>query len=146
MKTVFTQLLYKQFYQEQLLNQMFLEDENPELFDTVVDNMEVILDYIGYPKDQELDLDLELNFDYELDEDYPEPICRDMFYQYFTEIPYKDLEDEDMLKNTITNYLYWMCIQTKKVCKEENLEVNKNLKKLLKEFKKDHVDNLHMYC
>lgn len=142
MKTVFTQLLYKQFYQEQLLNQMFLEDENQELFDTVVDNLEVVLDYIGYPKDIEEDDDEEKIFGVE----YSDTICRDMFYQYFTEIPYKDLDDDKMLKTTITNYLYWMCVQTKIVCKKEKLEVNKNLKKLLKEFKKDHVDNLYMYC
>lgn len=140
MKTVFTQLLYKQFYQEQLLNQMYLEDDNTELFDTVVDNMEVVLDYIGYPRDIEED-DEERIYGVE----YPETICRDMFYQHFTEIPYKDLDDEKLLKTTITNYLYWMCVQTKKVCKGDGLKVNKNLKKLLKEFKKDNFNNVSMY-
>jgi len=126
MKAAFIQLLYKQLYQEQLLNKMFLEDENSELYDTVVDNLQVLLDMIGYPT--ETDQCIDTNGDI---------ISRDWYYQRFTEIQFKDIEDEAEIKQSISDYLYWVCKQTKKICRKEDLGVNKYLKNLLKEYKSE---------
>ena len=55
MKTHLVNLLYLQLRQEYQLNKMYEKSGNDNIYKTVVDNFEVVLDIIGFPKDEEYD-------------------------------------------------------------------------------------------
>lgn len=117
MKTHLVNLLYLQLRQEYQLNKIHDKSGNGKIYKTVVDNFGVVLDIIGYPKDEEY-----------------ESISRDYLYQFFTEIEVVNIKDENSSKLSVHHYLYWVCKEAKKICIEYNLQINSYLSSLLIEF------------
>ncbi|WP_146228872.1 hypothetical protein [Mesonia sp. K7] len=114
MKEHFVNLLYQQLRQEYLLSRVYIdfrfEEDEDKVEEIYVDNLGVILDMIGYPKDDETEL------------------SRDWFYQEFTETPVVNLEN-------LNKYLHWVCEETAKCCKENNLAINDFLNSLIREYR-----------
>ena len=117
MKTHLVNLLYMQLRQEYQLNKMYEKSGNDNIYKTVVDNFEVVLDIIGFPKDEEYD-----------------NISRDYLHQFFTEIEIEDIKKVKSSQLSIHQFLYWVCKEAKKICSENNLQINSYLTSLLIEF------------
>lgn len=117
MKTHLVNLLYLQLRQEYQLNKMYEKSGNDNIYKTVVDNFEVVLDIIGFPKDEEYD-----------------NISRDYLQQFFTEIEIENIKKVKSSQLSIHHFLFWICKETKKICSENNLQINSYLSSLLMEF------------
>ncbi|MCB6098454.1 hypothetical protein [Flavobacterium psychrophilum] len=117
MKTHLVNLLYLQLRQEYQLNKMYEKSGNDTIYKTVVDNFEVVLDIIGFPKDEEYD-----------------NISRDYLHQFFTEIEIENIKKVKSSQLSIHHFLFWICKETKKICLENNLQINSYLSSLLIEF------------
>lgn len=117
MKTHLVNLLYMQLRQEYQLNKMYEKSGNDNIYKTVVDNFEVVLDIIGFPKDEEYD-----------------NISRDYLYQFFTEIQIENIKKVKSSQLSIHHFLNWVCKEAKKICSENNLQINSYLTSLLIEF------------
>lgn len=140
MKKHFVNLLYKQFCQEQQLSKIFEVEGDPQIFDAVVDNLEIILNIIGHPIDNSHILKTEDEYGTHTINlaQFPEqepPKRRKRLYEHNINNNFLDPTKEFAIKRSLVKYLHWICKETKKLCKKEGYEVNKNLKKLLKEFK-----------
>ncbi len=99
------------------MNKIHDKSGNGKIYKTVVDNFEVVLDIIGYPKDEEF-----------------KEICRDYLYQFFSEIEVVNIKDENSSKLSVHHFLFWVCKEVKKICIENNLQINTYLSSLLIEF------------
>lgn len=106
-----------QLRQEHQLNKLYEKSGNDNIYKTVVDNFEVVLDIIGFPKDEEY-----------------ENISRDYLHQFFTEIEIENIKNVKSSQLSIHHFLFWICKETKKICLKNNLQINSYLSFLLIEF------------
>lgn len=110
MKEHLLNLIFLQYKQERQLD-ILSEEEDSDVYDAYVDILGVVLDIIGYPKD---------NTD-EIGKIPDEEIVnRDWFYQKLTDIALST-EDEDIAKVKIEDFYNWVSGETLELLKKTKL-------------------------
>lgn len=114
-------LLYIQFYQDLQLSELLLNDEI-DVNETAIDNLTVVLDIIGYPKD---------NTDERGKLSEQDIYNRDFFYQSFTELEYPNINSELLVKEKIREFVDWVCGETLELYKQNKLTTDDFLKNIM---------------
>ncbi|TDE44318.1 hypothetical protein E0I26_08055 [Flavobacterium rhamnosiphilum] len=114
-------LLYIQFYQDLQLSELLINDEI-DVNETVIDNLSVVLDIIGYPKD---------NADERGKLSEQDIYNRDFFYQGFTELEYPNIHSELLVKEKIRDFVDWVCGETLELYKQNKLTTDDFLKNIM---------------
>ena len=114
-------LLYIQFYQDCQLSELLHKDEI-DVYETAVDNLSVVLDIIGYPKD---------TTDEKGKLSEQDIYNRDWFYQSFTELEYININSELLVKEKIREFIIWVCGETLELYKQNKLTTDDFLKNIM---------------
>lgn len=126
MKQHLVNLLYIQYKNEDELNKLFHEDI--DAYEAAVDNVGVVLDIIGFPKDnsEEYDFGGQAGTPYNpekgklMDDDL---FCRDYLYQHFSEINSDGIQkltnDETLIKEQFSNFVDWLYKELENIKEEK---------------------------
>jgi hypothetical protein len=111
MKEHLIKLIYLHLQQEIELNLLSQEIEDIDVYGAYVDILGVVLDIIGYPKDNTDEID-----------EFPkvEIYNRDWFYQKLTDIA-METNNEILVRQKIEDFYDWICGETLELYKQNKL-------------------------
>lgn len=122
MKEHLLNLIYLQYEQERKLDLLAKEEGDINVYDAYVDVLGIVLDIIGYPKE---------NIDKKGEIPEEDIYSRDWFYQKLTDIA-MSTENETIAKQKIENYFNWVCGETLELYKKNKLKTDDFLSNIFK--------------